>query len=360
MKFFRKTSTAVVLTLLLVALCCVWGYSRAYEENSQAQSGNSTPYRPAGESNLNYYLSLIEDEADLFDLETSDSLAWANLDLNNSYGVTLALQTLESIPQGQTLDAYTLNHFSQLQLDPWDLLLVMETDTQDWYLAYGGSIAPKIEASQDLANLIRSHLDAQFFQEGSNEGILALVTEIHSWCANNLDLLDAQEGTAAPFFQSGDKVESITLGSILSGILFTLLANVWWIVLLLVVLTLADRYRLTQYLAKYPHDPDMAPPVLFRPILFWHGPGSKWYARMVAYAAESPFEEEDDYDFSGAEPNFGTTPGGPQGTGFQGDPQAAYQQDRAGSMGGLLHTFRGLLVSFGRTIRQFFGGGRRM
>ena len=29
MKFFKKTSVAILLTALLVALCCVWGYSRA-------------------------------------------------------------------------------------------------------------------------------------------------------------------------------------------------------------------------------------------------------------------------------------------------------------------------------------------
>ena len=26
MKFFKKTSVAILLTALLVALCCVWGY----------------------------------------------------------------------------------------------------------------------------------------------------------------------------------------------------------------------------------------------------------------------------------------------------------------------------------------------
>ena len=29
MKFFRKTSVAVLLTLLVIALCCVIGYTRA-------------------------------------------------------------------------------------------------------------------------------------------------------------------------------------------------------------------------------------------------------------------------------------------------------------------------------------------
>ena len=28
MKFFKKTSVAITLTVLIVALCCVWGYTR--------------------------------------------------------------------------------------------------------------------------------------------------------------------------------------------------------------------------------------------------------------------------------------------------------------------------------------------
>ena len=44
MKFFRKTSVAVLLTALVVVLCCVWGYTRAY---TSVQQQEETP-EPAG------------------------------------------------------------------------------------------------------------------------------------------------------------------------------------------------------------------------------------------------------------------------------------------------------------------------
>ena len=41
MKFFRKTSVAVLLTALVVVLCCVWGYTRAYTSVQQQEETQS-------------------------------------------------------------------------------------------------------------------------------------------------------------------------------------------------------------------------------------------------------------------------------------------------------------------------------
>ena len=57
MKFFKKTSVAITLTVLIVALCCVWGYTRVYVDAIPETSGAE---RTAGESNLNYYLNCID------------------------------------------------------------------------------------------------------------------------------------------------------------------------------------------------------------------------------------------------------------------------------------------------------------
>ena len=45
MKFFRKTSVAVLLTLLVIALCCVIGYTRAAPNTPP---GHLRCPRPAG------------------------------------------------------------------------------------------------------------------------------------------------------------------------------------------------------------------------------------------------------------------------------------------------------------------------
>ena len=72
MKFFRKTSVAVLLTLLIIALCCVIGYTRAAPNTPQDIS--DAPAQQAGESGLNYYLSWIDDNAGLFSMDTTDTL----------------------------------------------------------------------------------------------------------------------------------------------------------------------------------------------------------------------------------------------------------------------------------------------
>ena len=83
MKFFRKTSGAVLLTALVVVLCCVWGYTRAY---TSVQQQEETQSQRAGENNLNYFLRQFQDDARLFDLDTTDTLARSDLELNNTYG----------------------------------------------------------------------------------------------------------------------------------------------------------------------------------------------------------------------------------------------------------------------------------
>ena len=80
MKFFQKTSVAVLLTLLVVALCCVLGYTRAGAGHGQGVS--APPAQQAGESGMNYFLNWIDDGANLFTMETTDTMARDNLSLN--------------------------------------------------------------------------------------------------------------------------------------------------------------------------------------------------------------------------------------------------------------------------------------
>ncbi len=114
MKFFKKTSVAILLTALLVALCCVWGYSRAYEA-SHSDPDSVVQSQRAGESGLNYFLNWIDDGAGLFSMETTDTLARNNLDLNNTYGCLLALKTVNYL-NGQDIASYSKDLFQQVDL----------------------------------------------------------------------------------------------------------------------------------------------------------------------------------------------------------------------------------------------------
>ena len=124
MKFFRKTPVAVLLTALVVVLCCVWGYTRAY---TSVQQQEETQSQRAGENNLNYFLRQFQDDARLFDLDTTDTLARSDLELNNTYGTMLALRTANYL-NGQDIETYAKDYFAKQKLGRTDMLLVIEVN----------------------------------------------------------------------------------------------------------------------------------------------------------------------------------------------------------------------------------------
>lgn len=310
MKFFQKTSVAVLLTLLVVALCCVLGYTRAGAGHGQGVS--APPAQQAGESGMNYFLNWIDDGANLFTMETTDTMARDNLSLNSTYGCLLAVRTTYSLG-GEDIETYAKNLFQEVELGSMDMLLVIDAGREAWYLAYGGSIRPYVEdetVSPALPTLVADNLDSDFFRGESNRGILALFADLESWCAAALPTLDS---SGLPFLV-GDKEQSLSLGSILRGVLFALLVNLWWIVLLLVILNVADRIRFRRYVTQTPPGGEGKAP--FRPILFWHRQGSSWYWQMMDLLAQ---DEEDD------DPRQGPAGGPDQGAG------GSQQEDPAGS-----------------------------
>ena len=391
MKFFKKPSVAILLTVLLVALCCVWGYSRAYESNEASHEGEIS--LRAGENSLNYYLNWIDDEAGLFTMETTDTLARNNLDLNNTYGTLLAIKTLHYL-NGQDIETYSKELFDQVSLGSKDFLLVIEESSQAWYLVYGGGLTSYVEDTPGLSDLVRQNLNEAFFQGGSDAGILALFDGLKDWCAQAMPKLDTTPTAGNPFLENYGEIQTVTLKDILLGIIFTLLVNIWWLILLFVVLNLVDRHRFRKYIAAYPPVAGAVPPVFFRPLLFWHRHGSAWYYRMLSLLTEEDEEDDfSDWDDTGSQSstggaggqnsagsgsqggpytgpggagqeNFYTGPGpdvGPNaagfsgGYGFQGNPEEAFRRSRRG-----LWSLWGSTCRWGWDMVSRLMGGRRL
>lgn len=314
MKFFKKTSVAITLTVLIVALCCVWGYTRVYVDAIPETSGAE---RTAGESNLNYYLNWIDDDAGLFTLETIDDLARENLILDNTYRSLMAVKTVKHL-NGMDIQTYAENVADRIELGSRNLLLLLDANTQTWYVSYGSSMAAYVEASQDLPNLFRRHISDSFWEEGqSDKAILELFDDLEGWYKNTLPVDESSGNTS--FFHSNGKIQSITISALLSGILLNVLANLWWIVLLLVVLNIVDRVRFEKHFTKYPPGTPSAP--LFHPFLFWHRIGSNWYEARMEEAMEED-DEDDDEDFE--DDNFSNGSWGKdhyqRGPGYSTDP----------------------------------------
>lgn len=309
MRFFQKTSVAVLITVLVVALCCVWGYSRVYDFSAvmSTQEPTHRDEQQAGTSNLNYYLRLVEDKANIFDLTTTDAIARCNLVLDSSYDSVLAIQTVTYL-NGSDIQTAAERAASQAGLGQRDLFLYLDTDSQGWYVIYGSQMASYVEADDSLPTLFRQHLNQDFWVEGAgSEVILSLFDDVEAWYSTTVP---QTESSNLPYQQEAGKLQSITLSGIVNSILLTLLANLWWIAILFLALFLGDQFRFERFYrrSKGCTDPTMS----FRPLLFWHRTDSHWFIRMKCRMDEAEEDDEDEDDPSEQDP---FAPGGAYRTG---------------------------------------------
>ena len=134
---------------------------------------------------------------------------------------------------------------------------MLDTGTGDCYLAVGQDY-PMTDSQ------ITSYLN-QYLYPGTAEGnygagILTLFDRINQFyvAEYGLGYLDGSSGSAG------------RIPSAVIGLIFLLIAAV-------VVASLIDSIRYATYRSRY--FGVVNPPVIFRPILFWHAPGSLWYRR---------------------------------------------------------------------------------
>ena len=174
------------------------------------------------------------------------------------------------------------------------MLLVIEVSSRAWYLVYGPGLRSYADGDQALATLVRENLDDAFFDGESNQGILSLFEDLETWCKNNLPEVEPVVQSGIPSLQINDKVQVISLWDVFVNIIFTLLVNIWWIILLLVALNVVDRYRFQKYVERHLPDNGDEPTAPFHPILFWHRQGSRWYGRMLDLVMDLENETDED------------------------------------------------------------------
>ena len=79
--------------------------------------------------------------------------------LDYGYGSILGLVTTDSL-DGKSMEDYAMDASADLELGDSDMLLLIDTDTEQWYLAYGGDMADYVD--NDLSILFRQNLGSLF------------------------------------------------------------------------------------------------------------------------------------------------------------------------------------------------------
>ena len=140
MKFFKNHTVAVILTVLVIAGCCVYGF--VTRPNETAADLAPLEY---GRENYAAYLGWIDDGANILSDDTEREVAVVLAAMDQAYGSIVALVT-ETDAGGMTLADRAVQIANDAELSGVDMILLIDTGTDNWYLQPGQDIEPRRRA----------------------------------------------------------------------------------------------------------------------------------------------------------------------------------------------------------------------
>lgn len=348
MKFFQKTWVAWLLTAVMIVTAVAIGQSKG-------GGAVSTPI-PEPAAGLDESLSTsgydkwIWDDAGILSASTERQICLYNANWDYRYNSVVAIATTQS--PGGSLEEFAWDQGADMGLGEGDAILVISDLDGDWF------VAPGDDFSTILTNRVVSELEDVLSGDLNDTTVLRFYETLNNVYADNFGLGNAQTGGSYGYDDSGNTVVGVIM------LAFILIAIV-------VVINSIDRMRYNTYRQRYYGV--VNPPVIFRPIFFWHGPGTYWYRRHWRQPPPPPpprgpgnrpgggFGGSSGFG-GGSSGSFGGTGNrGPRGGGtFGGRPSGG---GRSGGFGGSFggSSFGGSRGggSFGGSRSGGFGGGGR-
>ena len=326
MKVFQKTWFAWLLTALMIGAALCIGMSKRPASSAPAPDTPPVSGLDTGLSAQSYNKYIL-DAADVLSAQTERQIALYNANWDYRYNSVVAVATVRNVSSG-TVEDFAWDQGIDMGLGEGDAILAIETQNGDWFVAPGDDFSTILtnRAVSELQDILSGDLD--------ESTVLAFYEALNGIYIENFGLGNAQTG-------HNEIQTAASVGRIL-GFLF-------WIVILIWILSVIDSSRYNTYRRRYYGVPN--PPVIFRPILFWHGPHSNWYRRNWRPPTPPPPPPPNGSGGFGGSGNRGPRGGGT----FGGRPSG-------GSRGGFGGSFRSGSSSrgggFGGSSRGSFGGSR--
>lgn len=165
------------------------------------------------------------------------------------------------------IDDYAYDLGVQIELAAADGILVINTSNGECYLAVGSDY-PMTDSQ------VSSYMDQYLYEDAMagkfGDGVVKLFTGVNEFYVDQYGLGYLSKGSSSYNSRTDTIISVIAL-----------------VVILVVIASILDSLRYTSYRQRYYGV--VNPPYVFRPILFWHGPGYGWYQRRwPAASASSP------------------------------------------------------------------------
>ena len=308
MKFFRKTWVAVTLSLIMIVGAVAIGQ---FKDRGPAASN---PQQLGLDSTLStsQYHQYVMDDADVLSSAEEERISLYNANWIQRYDSLIAVAVVDQVDG--TVEDYAYDLGTRMELASADGVLVIDVDSGNSYLAVGPDYPM---SDSQITSYMNSYLYADVMNQKYGDGVLNLFQNINEYYVSEFGL---------GYLDNGSSVSS---SSALIGLLMLVAAVV-------IVASLIDSIRYTTYRSRY--FGVVNPPIVFRPILFWHGPGSAWYRRRWHRPPPPPppgGPRGPGGGFGGfSGPGGGGFSGGSRGGGFGGGRGGGFGGGRGGGFGG--------------------------
>lgn len=306
MKLFQKTWVAVALTIVMIAAAIGIGQWRAQSADPVEETAQSTGLDSSLSTSA--YAKWIDDQAGVLSDQQEEQIALFNANWVKRYDSLIAVATRTSIDG--SIDDYAYDLGVQIQLASADGILVINAATGDCYLAVGPDY-PMTDSQ------VSSYMDQYLYEDAMagkfGDGVVKLFTGINEYYVDQYGLGSLDSGRSG-----GDRVN-------------TILGVVLLVVILVAIASILDSMRYTSYRQRYYGV--VNPPYVFRPILFWHGPGWGWYRRRWHQPPPPPPRGPRGPGGFGGFGGSGGFGSGPRGGGF-GSRGGGFSGGRGGGFGG--------------------------
>lgn len=252
----NNRSYAIGWVVLVIAIIAAVVIGQARKPSGGVSLGQSTGLDTSLDTA--YYEQFIYDRADVLkNSSTEKELAIYNANWDQRYNSMVAFVSVDSVDGSAEDYAYDLSE--DFGLGDGDALLLVVEATDEYQFVYGEDFSSIINAKtvDELAECMEN-ADWEY-------GTLSFYSTLDTIYRDNFGLGNGDyHGEEGPSFTS-----DIAMARIIWLIIF--------LVLLFLVLSAIDRARYNTYRAQYYGV--VNPPVVFRPIFFWHGPRYGWYTR---------------------------------------------------------------------------------
>ncbi len=247
MKFLKSKFFAIFVMIVVILVASFYGLkTRPSVDTGEAGIALNRNLSTAE------YEQYIVDEANVLSSKTEKELSIYNANWADTARRVMAVVTVESSADPEA-DAWDWGSYLELYDD--DALLLIDVENERYTVVASGTFY------DDLDRISADFLDDAMYESvragNFDTAVLTLFDHLHP--------LSAGGGS------------SVSASNMDSGRVNVIVMLVLVIIFLVMIFSLVDSVRYSRWNARYG---SMAtPPVVYRPILWWHRPGGRWYRR---------------------------------------------------------------------------------